>query len=70
MPAYTCLVDNGDKNRLLTWTDYRFKSHLFLPWLWDALVENELLKEVARSLFQSETVVLWSTDWCVKLCSS
>ena len=29
-------------------------------------MENERLKEVARTLFQSETVVIWSTDWCVK----
>ena len=33
-------------------------------------MENERLKEVARTLFGSETIVIWSTDWCVKAFSS
>ena len=41
-----------------------------MPWLWDAIVENDRLKRVARSLFSSETIVIWSTDWCVKPFSS
>ena len=33
-------------------------------------MENERLKDVARELFGSETIVIWSTDWCVKPFSS
>ena len=66
----TLISRNKETNRVLNWSDYRFKSHLFLPWLWDAIVENETLKDVARALFGSETIVIWSTDWCVKPFSS
>ena len=43
---------------------------MYLPWLWDIIVENEQLKRVAKELFGSETIVIWSTDWCVKPCKS
>lgn len=48
------------------WSEYRFKSHLLLPWLYDLLVNNKQLQEAARSLLQTNDVVIWSTDWCVK----
>ena len=63
-------LPDEERNRVLTWADYRFKSHLYLPWLWDAIVESEQLKKVARELLGSDTVVIWSTDWCVKPCMS
>lgn len=52
------------------WSDYRFKSHLFLPWLHDMLVKNDRLKDAARALLATDDVVIWSTDWCVKPRSS
>lgn len=52
------------------WSDYRFKSHLLLPWLHDLLVKSENLKETARTLLATDDVVIWSTDWCVKPKSS
>ena len=33
-------------------------------------MENKTLRNVARALFRSETIVIWSTDWCVKPLSS
>ena len=33
-------------------------------------MDNKALKDVARALFGSETIVIWSTDWCVKPFSS
>eukprot|EP00438_Fugacium_kawagutii_P002527 Skav219544 [mRNA] locus=scaffold1863:29000:29917:+ [translate_table: standard] len=52
------------------WSEYRFKSHLLLPWLHDMLVKNDRLKEVACGLLATDDVVIWSTDWCVKPRSS
>mmetsp|Transcript_3194 Transcript_3194/g.7526 ORF Transcript_3194/g.7526 Transcript_3194/m.7526 type:complete len:361 (+) Transcript_3194:202-1284(+) len=48
------------------WSEYRFKSHLFLPWLHDLLVNSDRLQALARRLLKTDTVVIWSTDWCVK----
>ena len=47
------------------WSEYRFKSHLLLPWLNEMLVNNDALKNLAQELLGSD-VVIWSTDWCVK----
>ena len=41
-----------------------------MPWLWDAIVENNQLKRIAQDLFGSDTIVIWSSDWCVKPCKS
>lgn len=61
------------RNRCLQqglWSEYRFKSHLLLPWLHDLLVGNDRLKDAACALLQTDTVLIWSTDWCVKPRSS
>ena len=59
----TCLLQKK-------WSDFRFKSHLLLPWLYEMLVNNDHLKEMACALLATDDVVIWSTDWCVKPTSS
>lgn len=48
------------------WSQLRFKSHLLLPWLWRLLSGCERLRGLARAALGARTVLLWSTDWCVK----
>ena len=51
------------------WSDLRFRSHLYLPWLSDLLLESDLggrLIVSARQVLKSDDLVIWSSDWCVK----
>jgi hypothetical protein len=67
------------------WKDWRFESHVFLPWLDHLLLgtpepratgetsvphSNSRLAHYARALLKTDSVVVWSTDWCVKSPSS
>lgn len=63
------------KRHLSSWSEMRFKSHLVLPWLYDLLVFNQDLLQLCRGFLKSDSldaagqdgsVVIWSSDWCVK----
>ena len=51
------------------WSNMRFRSHLFLPWLNELLFcpkKNGALVRAAGAALCSEDLVVWSTDWVVK----
>jgi len=54
------------------WSNLRFKSHLILPWLYELLTEKVTLKtkKLIQTILNTDDVVIWSTDWCVKQPSS
>jgi len=67
------------------WKDWRFESHLLLPWLDDLLLgtaettatcgtvgpgRNSKLAAMAQALLNTDSIIVWSTDWCVKSPSS
>lgn len=52
------------------WSELRFKAHLFLPWLYNMIFNNENLVRTAKQLLNTDTIVCWSTDFCVKVASS
>ncbi|CAE7340854.1 unnamed protein product [Symbiodinium sp. CCMP2456] len=68
MPKYESFRRYCEEKQL--WSEYRFKSHVFLPWLHNLLVKNERLQEMSRELLCTDHTVIWSTDWCVKPRSS
>lgn len=54
------------------WSNLRFKSHILLPWLYELLTEKITLqtKTLIQTILNTDDVVIWSTDWCVKPPSS
>lgn len=46
--------------------DWRFKSHLLLPWVWDLVHHPRLLAAVSEALGGCRNILCWSTDWFVK----
>mmetsp|Transcript_32687 Transcript_32687/g.84754 ORF Transcript_32687/g.84754 Transcript_32687/m.84754 type:complete len:282 (+) Transcript_32687:23-868(+) len=49
----------------LEWSEYRFKSHLLLPWVWD-LVNHPAIVQSVQAVLGTERVSVWSTDWVPK----
>ena len=43
----------------------RFKTHLLLPIL-DDVVKNPGIIRVVCSVLETEDVLVWSSDWCIK----
>ncbi|CAE7351245.1 ATJ10 [Symbiodinium natans] len=64
MPKYLAFRKFCEEKQL--WSDYRFKSHVLLPWLHDLLVKNERLHRISKEVLGTDHAVIWSTDWCVK----
>ena len=46
--------------------DWRFKSHLLLPWVWELARHPRLLAAVSDALGGCRNLLLWSTDWFEK----
>lgn len=46
--------------------DWRFKTHLLLPWVWELARRPRLLVAVSDALGGVRNLLCWSTDWFVK----
>jgi len=49
----------------LQWSEFRFKSHLLLPWVWE-LVQHPSIVQSVQDVLGTERVSVWSTDWVCK----
>jgi hypothetical protein len=43
--------------------DWRFKSHLLLPWVWHLAHHPRLLAAASEALGGCRNLLCWSTDW-------
>lgn len=46
--------------------DWRFKSHLLLPWVWELARHPRLVAAVSEALGGCRNILCWSTDWFFK----
>lgn len=46
--------------------DWRFKSHLLLPWVWELAAHPRLVAAVSEALGGCRSILCWSTDWFCK----
>ncbi|KAL4448274.1 hypothetical protein ABPG75_005493 [Micractinium tetrahymenae] len=46
--------------------DWRFKSHLLLPWVWELARHPRLVAAVSEALGGCRNILCWSTDWFCK----
>ncbi|KAI3426371.1 hypothetical protein D9Q98_008743 [Chlorella vulgaris] len=46
--------------------DWRFKSHLLLPWVWQLVHHPRILGAVSQALGGCRNLLCWSTDWFCK----
>ncbi|PSC70320.1 phytanoyl-dioxygenase [Micractinium conductrix] len=46
--------------------DYRFKSHLLLPWVWQLAAHPRLVAAVSQALGGCRNLLCWSADWFLK----
>lgn len=46
--------------------DWRFKSHLLLPWVWDLVHHPTIVAAVSEALGGCRNLLCWSSDWFLK----
>lgn len=65
LDAYAAMLPHG---RITD--EWRFQTHLFLPWVADRIVRNEALLRAVSTALGSEDLLAWFTEWHIKEPSS